>query len=459
MKKSILFVATAVLVFAACQEVDTFKKDIQTIDNEGEAIGFTPFTQKLTRAENNSTANYSWEFYNHHNDFKVFAFKNPNTSHNTPIFVTTNNVPGVVIKVTEDNNAYKYDYDVASEARYWDKAATTKYHFYAAAPANGAWTLVTSEVTNYDNQDKAYFTTTSTLSGVNLRAATTDNSKTTSLSNVESTFKSTADVDKLIAEECKGNYNSFVDPNNSSEHVVQLHFTHILSKINVTVKKDATALGSKTVKLLQIKFFNLNNTGDFTEGTTTLNAGGTIARWNNQDRVQVSSQDVVYSFVSADGDDEDNLPDGVTLNATDANEKIYFIESLVIPQSTATQDVEYDGTITGAYYTYEEYNAINSTNFTEEEYANNTTINKSRNVKTDENAKPYFMIQYMIDDELFTSYHNLANSFKAQSTDTHFDFNEGYQNTLNINICPEKIDFTADVADWGTEQDSYTDVD
>ena len=455
MKKSLFITVATALIFASCAEMDTLKKDIQNGGNEeGEAIGFSSYTQKLTRAEN-STANYDWTFFNHHETFKVWAFKNPNTSYDSPIFVSSDATPtpGVVINATRTGESapytYSFGYAVDAEARYWDKAATTVYNFYAAAPAagsnetNGGWTLVTTGVNSYANQDKAYFTTTSTLSGVNLRENTTNESKITSLAEATSSFKGTADIDKLIAARQSGSYPNYLDAA-SGKHVVPLHFNHILSKMNVTVKKDEI-LDSKIVKLLKIEFFNLKNKGDFNEGLAAATTAGSLDRWENQAKAQVSSNDVVYSYTSADG---------VTLSKEAAG-KIYFIESLVIPQETEVQAVEYDGTIPAVLYTWEEYNDAHQgdANFTayadQAAYDADTEINKVKTAARPigANDEAYFVITYLIDNELFESYHNVAASFKAAANNT-FDFLEGYQNTLNINIKPEKIEFCADVANW-----------
>lgn len=499
MKKYLFILATAAIV-ASCSDTDTLKKDIQNGNGEGEPISFTSYTQKLTRAENNTNAAYSWTFFNHHETFRVWAFKNPNTTWDAPIF--GQGVVGTRINATRTGESssytYSFNYNNANDARYWDKSAATIYQFYAAAPEDG-WNFDATGVDSYANQDKAYLTTTSTLNGVNLRAATTDADKITSLTGVESSFKGTDDIDKMIAAPQSGNYQSFALASDPTKHVVDLHFIHILSKLNVTVKKD-DILASKEVKLLKIEFFNLKNQGTFTEGNTVY-PNGSLARWSAQSKVQVgeapNNHDVVYSYVSAD-DDNDNLPDGVTLSNA-ANGKIYFIESLVIPQPTATEALDYDGTVTPAILytaaTAAAHNAELTGHFSENEVldaeklalynaavdpdleldavlteaqanAYNATLQdavsegdvQTAAVMVSGTSAPYFVIQYTIDGELFTSYHNLANSFKAESTDTHFDFLEGYQNTLNINIKPETIQFSADVADWGVEQDSSTDI-
>lgn len=449
MRKSILFIAATALIMVSCSDVETLKKDVQNNNIEGETISFSSYAQKITRAEN-SGANYNWGFYNHQGSFKVWAYKNPNNVYSDQVF------DGVVIDATRSENTpytYSFVYHVAAQARFWDKAASN-YEFYAAAPAdgsneeNGDWQFKTTSIVNYATQDKGYFETTSTLSGVNLRAATSDATKYTSLAEERSSFKGTNDIDKLIAAPCSGNYKTFIDPNDNTKHVVQLNFIHILSKLNVTVKKDAD-LDSKEVKLLSIEFFNLKNKGNFSESTDAAPAGS-YGRWSSQAKVQVSNQDVVYSYVSADGDDEGDQPDGVILSK-EANERIYFIESLVIPQATETENIDYDGTVTPAvlYADLADYNETNDPDIDQDAFDNLSPAEmiKTPAVKVSGTSKPYFVITYTIDGELYESYHNLANSFKKSGENT-LDFYEGFQNTLNINIKPEKIEFTADVAAW-----------
>lgn len=426
MKKYLFILATAAIV-ASCAENDSFK-EINTQGNGDEAISFTSYTSKATRAENSSAA-YTWTFYTHQPDFIVYAYKNPNNAYSDQVF------SGQII---DANSNGSFAYHTASEARYWDKAATTQYQFYAAAPSgnNGNWTFVTSAIVDYATQNLGSFNTTSTLTGVNLRSATTDDSKITSLAEATSTFKGTADIDKLIASPCFGNYPSFVDPSDASKHVVQFHFNHILSKLNVTVKRD-DILSAKTVKLISIGFYNIKNSGTFTEAAANADGTAKMNRWSSQAKAQVSNADVVYSF---------NNASGVTLGAT----PIYFVESLIIPQSVAAQTVDYDGTITPAVlYTAAEaaeYNSANNLTSTDEGYKKEGDV-KTPAVKVSGTSEPYFIISYTIDGELFTSYHNLATAFKTTSEST-LNFYEAYQNTLNINIKPEKIDFTADVAVW-----------
>ena len=430
MKKYLFIMATAAIV-ASCSENDSFK-EINTQGTGDEAISFETYAQKLTRAEN-SGANYSWAFYNHHGDFEVYGYKNPNTTAGTAVF------DGQVINAASDGS---FNYANEAQARYWDKNASTVYQFYAAAPhTNGGWTfnlpVADAASMGYDDQDDCYFTTTSTLSGVNLRNVSSGDNVPSASPISEPTFKGTNDIDKLIAAPCSGSYTNF-SVGTTGRHTVQLHFIHILSKLNVTVKKDNTDanFAAKTVVLKSIKFYNLKNYGEFDESDEAADRTAKMDRWSAQAKAQVSSADVVYGYDAAD----------VTLGTS----PIYFVESLVIPQEVEAQTVNYDGTIPAVLYTdLDDYKTDHSEyTGTWDDLSDNDKIKTAAsNVTTDANAKPYFVISYTIDGELFTSYHNLATAFKTTGEST-LNFYEGFQNTLNINIKPERIDFSADVAAW-----------
>lgn len=444
MKKSYLLLAATLLT--ACTNTDTFREVISQEDSE-EAISFTSYTQKATRAENTNNSTYDLIFYNHHESFRVWAYKATSTN---PVFRGTDDeVVSVTRSGSEGNYTYAYSY---TEKHFWDKSQAAIYNFYAAAPeaggnssegTNGAWVFENAKITSTSTQNLGYFKTTSKLSGTNLKDGTTiDRNPSTTLTNV---FKNETDVDKMIAEPCSGNYDSFLS---GTQHIVSLNFIHILSKLNVTVKKDATVLADKEVKLNGIQIVGLSSTGNFAESTndatTSSNADktGSHACWSGW------SGSVTYGYSNSDG---------IELNGTSATEKLYFIESLVIPQTAEQQAVRYDG---GIIELYEDYSAYNQGHASDEnfvaissnDFANLTDAQKmkpvTKNVTTSDEAKPYLVISYTIDGEPFVSYHNLATAFQTAVNGTTLDFYEGYQNTLNINICPEEIKFSANVAEW-----------
>lgn len=372
MKKYLFILATAAL-FASCTDTDTFQ-DVKTEDYKL-PIRFDSYTQATTRAEN-STAAYNWVFFNHHESFRVWSYKN--TEATDPVF------NGDTVTVAEKGNSqYSYTY---SPLRYWDKAATT-YQFYAAAPADGDWTFKANEIVSDATQNLGYFTTTSELIGTNLVLV-----PNTALKN---SFKDSTDIDKMIAAPCEVTKNFFSNP-------VNLHFIHILSKLNVSLKKD-TLLKNQIVTLQKFEVKLLNEKGTFTEGSAAYGDStvAKISRWN-------PSTENGVTYASTDSFVVDTIP-------------YYIVESLVIPQDADYEAIKLDGT-------------------------------------TDE-AKPYFEIVYTIwdgeehhDAEKFKAFYNLANAFgmNGHQDSTKISFNEGWQNTLNITLQPDVIEFTADVAEWAT---------
>lgn len=491
MRKSYLIIAAAATLFAACQESDTFRNDIQEGGVEiGEAIGFTSFTEKVTKAQN-SDALYSWTFFNHQESFQVWARKN-----NQPLKEIFD---GTKVTVTENAGVYTYSY---SPERYWDKVADN-YFFYAAAPApadgaawswtfNGGNTIIDGPSTI----NKGYFTITDNkfaLNGVNLQSV--ENGGTTpALKNEFKTAKVTKesteykDVDLLIADDApvaKAFYNK------ANPEAVNLNFIHILSKLNITVSTSLD--GNYDVDLLGFEVKNVPNTGSFNENTANLAADKKWIRWTldaTPTKVGIPTGIEAYnaSTYAIDPDKKVDVPNN---SATPA--KKYIVESLIIPQNMSYERVALDGAAHDAvnqagvpYQSYEAYEAAkhnDQTRLTEDQFnvlikddgnggktfadgisnENKTEISEIPEIHIDAYtvpAQPYFTITYSINDEVFTANYNLVAAFKGYDNDGHladgttaitentFPFYEGWQNTLNIIIKPTAIQFTADVAKW-----------
>ena len=450
MKKYLLIIAAAT-IFAGCAGNDTFKKDIQ---ENNEAISFESFTSKQTRATENNTGAYSWHFFNHHTTFQVWGYKNTST---TPVF------NGDVVTVTQNTqntdgqaaaaNSYDYTY---SPIRYWDKAAT-EYEFYAAAPSatNGNWTFVPDGITaanivTTEGQNKGYFTTSSTLTPANLSNA--DNYVYTN------SFKGSGDIDKLIAAPSAVAYAKF-------KETVQFDFIHILSRLNVTIKADESVVAptddknKQEVKMVSLVIKNLNAAGNFDEHLNAPVTEGSTARWTGQ------------------GTPKDYTAVPNTAVTKDAK---FVLQSLVIPQSAPFEVVALDGAAHAStpatyYATVEEYNAAKGTNIDAATFNSYTDDQKIKTpagsdvkVVTD-GTEPYLVLTYTIQQthdaagnelatkpalETFVAYYNLANAFGLQSG--NINFNEGWQNTLNITIKPATIEFCADVAEWSTYERGVT---
>lgn len=476
MKKELFLFATAATMLAACVNTDTFR-DINTPQGNSENDGsilFTSFTDKITKGTaENSDALYTWTFYEHQTSFKVWGRKAGQADHE--IFGGTT---VTVAPATAPAEGYTYTY---SPARFWDKNAT-KYHFYAAAPAepaDGAWSFNDGSISNDASLDKGYFTTSTTLNGVNLKSWG-NNHPGAELSNIFKTATvdgtETKDIDKLIAAPCEV-LNTYY--NKATPNTVNLNFIHILSKLNVTISTSLyDANHAYDVDLLAFEIHNIPNAGNFNE-STAIPESKKIIRWT---RTGTTTTDI-YTGINNTTNKVD-VANPTAVNTTGA--KTYIVESLIMPQNIEYERVALDGQnhdavsdVATYYGTWEEYTQAHpiegitkaefeaiieaGTGATEAQLAKiekTPAINIPAYTAVSATSKPYFKISYSIDGDEFTQYFNLAAAFKNYKNNENsltdeqkkFAFYEGWQNTLNIIINPAKIEFTADVATWSTEQ-------
>ena len=395
--KKFLLLAIIAITAVSCSSNDPVKDFNKS---EGDAIQFESYAQTLTRAEN-STNNDVWVFFNHHGNFQIWGYKNT-AANNKPVF------DGDYVTVTAGTTSGTYNY-TNSTVRFWDKAAT-KYEFYAAAPyVENMWTFTAP---SNNDQNNGTLATTSTLTGTNLQF-------TSPSKDLQNSFKSAAgDVDKMIASPC---------PWTQIGSTVNLHFNHILSKMNISIRK-AESLKEWKVTLKSFNVYNMKGTGSFNEGAATATTSGSIVRWNNDQSTPSGS--VTYTSIS-----NWEIANGV--GVTNNTDYKYIIESLVIPQNVSWEALATDG---------------------------KARTTPSINAATDTSA-PYFVIEYTLqhdenndgdyedeDDfsEDYKAYYNLAAAFGMDGTTgkTLIPFNEGWQNTLNITIQPDEINFDADVYQW-----------
>lgn len=281
----------------------------------------------------------------------------------------------------------------ASPLKYWDKTAT-EYYFYAASPV-GIWTY---ENATEDDYSTGYLTLDYTLSGTNLANGTSDVLVGTWLNNEG------ADKDLMVAIPTSEDRDFFAGENDPE--AVDLTFIHILSKLNISVQKeDKVELENVTITLKRLDVVDLYCDGDFT-GTdlgTAISNGGVITHWTNQ-----SSK---YDLAA-----------GIDNNGLVLGDKVYTHEYLIMPQS---QD-KADG------------------------------ITNNANAPTNDAA--YLHIVYTVsgtegDSEEFEAYYGLADVL-ATANEPAFNFNEGWQNTLNITISPDIIAFDVEESVWDSPANS-----
>lgn len=396
MKKYISLAIAAVAMVGCSNEIliDDAKNDAKEV-----GIGFATFTDLATKAENSgASVNKGLETY--HSDFKVWGSKYVGDTE-TQVFTAQ----------VVNNKANTSDWEY-TPVRFWDKSAT-KYDFYAAAPADLSW--------SWDNTTKKLSLTDFAVDGLNIaKAKTGDENPNPAIDNAAK-FN---EKDIMISNDVN-NHTAYTND------AVNLTFNHILSRLNIGVKKGAN-LDDFVVKLNSIKVYNMKSNGTFTEGAdlgTDVLASGTVKRWSGS----------TSTFTSGVGYET------VTEVTSDLN---YVYQGLVIPQTVAVETVALDGKAHDAVGTQGETGyvpAINAVSAT---------------------SAPYLVISYEIwtkgDDSQkvdgYVYYYNLANIFNGTSNADAISFNEGWQNTLKITINPVAILFDADVYEWDTNKDVTVEI-
>lgn len=298
--------AAAATMLAACTQTD-FVNDIPA--QAPKAIAFeNGFVNKSTRSEN-SSSNYTLKFSDHHENFKVWGYKNVST---TPVF------DGKQVNVTLGTGAgseiYQYDGLV-----YWDESATN-YEFYAAAPANHNW--VFTAPTN-DAQDNGSFATVVSLQDVNIH--NDQGSHMTALGDVQ---------DLLIAAPCQPTIGE----------TVGLEFVHILSRLNIIVSKKSGM--TEEVRSYEVSVKNIQKEGSFNEAAEAANPAGSYARW------------------TTDGNNGEYKATNTTGALVQEGVERHVIQTLVIPQAVTSEEIALNGSDVdndSEPYLYVKYGVANAT--------------------------------------------------------------------------------------------------
>lgn len=440
MKKSFLILAMAAIA-VSCSNTDSFK-DIATQDN---AIGFTTYTSKQTRAENSSASDKnSLEAYQ--TSFEVWGYKNVIRSGNA----------------TKERvfNAQDVDWNSSSTAwgytpiRFWDKTASS-YEFYAAAPKDLDWVMA-------DGGDTYAPTATTTTYKISLPSFALDGKgiaiadEASLPTSVSASAVMPDNKDIMISEDVTNYYAYTSDP-------VNLHFIHILSRLNVGVKKDATVLpdADYTVRLKSLMVKQLIGNGSFNEASAS---GSTLQNGTNTRWADLSTVTKIDNGFTSTTEDAYNNVIGAVIGGTNYS---YVYQTLVRPQNVAFQRIAVDGQAHDARECADvnEYNYYlnNSTDITAEAFNALSTEAKTIPAYVTP-TDPYLVINYTITPtadgattEEYVAYYNLASAFGA--TSGNVAFNEGWMNTLNITISPAAINFDADVYEWSEKYPSSGDTD
>lgn len=186
---------------------------------------------------------------------------------------------------------------------------------------------------------------------------------------------------------------------------VSLNFSHLQAKFNIRIRLADDVTTAQDVSVQKIQVHNLCDKAYYASDTTGT---GVVDGWT-------------LGTASADYVPKVEPTDGYTLNAATNYHNHYVLEQLIIPQ----------------------------------------TINKADSIAPSltEFANACVYVEYTIGAEIFKSYTPLGNIFNDVAADTIYTFKAGNQYTLNINIGPEPIHFTASVAEWADAIEEYLNMD
>lgn len=441
MKKSYLIIAVAATLFAACADNDSFKEAAKEAGNS--AIAFTSYAGIQTKGADNSGIDAKWNLEAHNTTFNVWAWKKYENE-----WINVYDKGEVTYNENGTAPAPYYNWD-ADPVVYWDKSAE-KYIFYAAAPKNVSWEIKNKTTDNKGEDYYLIYKNFSLAGGIaNNITATTGDDKF----KYADSFKDVDDVDLMIAEDNEMKRSAYNKP--EADKVNEI-FDHILSRLNVTVGlKPGGNLATRTpapvvyVTDFEITVMNLKNKGSFNENATItpdVLVQGTTNRWG-----AFSGDDFAPGTLSNTTEAYGNLKGVDIKNEQLTTTALYIAQYLILPQTITSEILDRAKPQTAdEYFTTADIEAAQ-----EGDPAYGKTTEDVKVQGGEDATHPYFVIKYKIDNEPYVAYYNLANAFGVAKNGT-LAFNEGWQNTLNIQIDADAIVFDSQVYQWAGDPTSVT---
>lgn len=450
MKKNYLIILAAVALFASCYESDTFKGAVQE-EKADQPLSFTAYADKVTRGSNSTALKDFYTVFGVYG-WKTVAKTDGSGKENQPVFVNTPNEyftadeqGDVVYNATGEKPSKEWSLAnmfpgwYYKNIRYWDKLAT-EYQFFAIAPYDESATpvyTVTPSVPNateaqknnnfsiYSESSQYNIQTEYNLARTDLTADPIDEDAAPKNELVYNGFKK----DYMIAEK------KFATPKGTVTTTdVQLIFHHILTKLNVKIKKSDNYSGSQELKVNKLIIANLAKEANYVY-STDMATDGWAKKANSTYDISIET---AYSL--ANNENDENYPDN------------YWVETLIFPQTTNCKAAGTQPTSDGL-----------------------TGI--------------YLYIQYQIGDEIFNAYYDLAFVFDptkapiaataytaaeaAAYNEEHnltdpsdpdykqegsektaavpggdYEFKQGSQYNLTMIVGPDPIHFEATVSSW-----------
>ena len=297
--KKILLVAAAATMMVACGQTEKLNNDL--VNNEApRVIGFNTISEKATRAG----VIEDLELYH-----KTFAVWSTKESMNTHAIDTVFNGDDAKDIITFDSVRLAPNHWTYNPYRYWDRQAV--YSFVAVAPNSKVIRFNKPE--NVGDNTGTFVTVSAdgyTLIGQNLQSTTAP---------------AEAEI-KVGFDGADGNDTDLMTSGKigrkGSDPVadVNLSFKHILAKLNVSIAKDPVFDNVKVV-IKSVKVTGLDDNGAYFEATSDNNSA-----W----RSALKDSTYALSWVNANGIE---LPKSEVVNNKNVAKPLYFIESLVMPQS------------------------------------------------------------------------------------------------------------------------------
>ena len=298
--KKILYFAAAATMMVSCAQSEKLS-NVLLDSQEPTVIGFNTYSEKATRASVESLETY-------HTTFAVWSTKKSSVNGAIEEVFNGDSVRDLIsydaTKMEPNNWTY-------SPYRYWDKQAV--FDFVAVAPnseiirynkpeniADGAGTYITTDAAGY------------TLVGQNLQSNTAPAD-----AEIRVGFKGgNGDTDLMTAGKITRNGAAAITD-------VNLEFKHILAKLNIAIAKDKT-FDNVTVLIDTVYVLGLDDNGTYVETSSTQASGWHSAASANAANYKLSwENELGIALPKGEGEGDNYVP----------GKFLYFIESLVMPQS------------------------------------------------------------------------------------------------------------------------------
>ena len=327
MRKSIYILAAAATMLVSCGQTEKINNDL--LNNEQAVIGFASYSEKATRG--NTDLNTNLEYY--HGTFAVYGTKkNKHDATNIQyVFGGKAEAAGAQDGVT---CTYQTVVDAVlgdwkyTDPRIWDKQADYNFIAYAPAldnnPIRYYYKAAKAEVGDAEN----WFKTSSdyTLTGTNLQATATQ------AEIVKGFNAANTDLDLMISA-------SEDQDGASHDNYVNLAFKHILSKLNVTITQSEDLFNS-IVTIKEVKITGFMDKGSYNQAnydatTNPAASGWTAGVGNASYELSFNGSQVLDKGEYVDDDQNESTQD-----VYKAGKPYFFIESLVMPQTIADNQIK-----------------------------------------------------------------------------------------------------------------------